>query len=83
MYHAECPISQVLKCIKILAIFKWPKCIYCRAEGVIIIKIYKVTSNFSNNCSGVKVQYLPLRCSEVEVKVLEIGNTVQIPQHCT
>ena len=40
----------------------------------------------SSNCSGVKVQYLPLRCSGVEVKVLEIGNTyiiskVQIPQN--
>ena len=26
-------------------------------------------------CSGVKVQYLPLRCNGVEVKVLKVGNT--------
>ena len=30
---------------------------------------------YSNSCSGVKVQYLPLRCSGVGVKVQEIGNT--------
>ena len=30
---------------------------------------------FSNKCSGVKVQYFPLRCSAVEVKVLKFGNT--------
>ena len=35
---------------------------------------------FSNNCSGVKVQYVGPRCSGVEV--LEIGNTqvTNIPQ---
>ena len=30
---------------------------------------------FSEEFSGVKVQYLDPRCSGVEVKVLEIGNT--------
>ena len=29
----------------------------------------------SNQCSGVKVQYLDPRCSGVEVKVMEIGNS--------
>ena len=36
----------------------------------------------SNHCSGAKVEYFDLRCSGVEVKLLEIGNTeVQIPQN--
>ena len=30
---------------------------------------------FSNKCSGLKVQCLDPRCSGVEGKVLEIGNT--------
>ena len=32
-------------------------------------------SKSSGLCRGVKVQYLDQRCSGVEVKVLEIGNT--------
>ena len=42
-----------------------------------IIYICKVTSNYkcSNKCSGVKVKYLDLTCSGVEVNLLEIGNT--------
>ena len=30
---------------------------------------------FSNNCSGLKVQYLGARCGGVELNVWEIGNT--------
>ena len=42
----------------------------------IIMYNCKVTiAKFFKKCSEVKVQYLDPRCSGVEVKVLEIGNT--------
>ena len=74
-HYAECPISSFQMYESILKIadmlFSNGRNLHgvLKLCSVIIIKIYKVTSN---SCSGVNVQYLSLRCSGVEVK--SIGN---------
>ena len=42
-----------------------------------LTSVKRLKPTFSNNCSGVKVQYLDQRFSGVEVKVLEIGNIIE------